>query len=270
MKISFSHIFLVSLSTITFSQWVSADATVVYEQVAGAQKSLNTMQIKNGIIRFNPPQQENSFSLFNSKTHKLTHIDGNKKQYLEMDENSIEQQAKQAQQQMKVMRERMMEKMKDMPAEKKEQMMKMMGGHLPGINKKPTKVLERKNTNKTETVSNMTCTIYESYLDKVKHSESCVAKADNLGLSADDAEALISMQQFMKKMQKMAQSLSGEIIDKTELHGIPLHTTMFKPDGSIQSEILLTKISTEPVSDELISIPKDFTVMQMPEMPKMK
>ena len=94
------------------AQLVFADATVVYGQSSGTQKSINSMEIKDGKIRFTPPNQNSNFSLYDSKTGALTHVDLNQKQYLVMGEKDIAEQANRAKQQMDVMRQRMMEKMK--------------------------------------------------------------------------------------------------------------------------------------------------------------
>ncbi|MCU7939557.1 MAG: hypothetical protein KZQ64_01570 [gamma proteobacterium symbiont of Bathyaustriella thionipta] len=243
---------------------------MIYEQSSGTQKSANTMQIKNGKIRFTPPDQDDNYSLFDSKTIELTHVDTAKKQYLTMDEKIIEQQANQAKQQMDMMRQRMMEKMKDMPPEQKQQVEQMMNNHLSRVEteKTPPK-LEQKKTTRTKTVSGIQCTVHESYLKGIKHSELCIATPAQIGLNNDDAQTLMSMQEFMKRMQKMAQSVTGSNAAISDIQGIPLHTTLYGPDGSIKLETRLTSISTDALSNETITIPADFSPMPIPEIPKM-
>lgn len=262
---------LLGASSLIISQLAFADATVVYEQSSGTQKLDNMMQIKDGKIRFTPPNQNDNYSLFDSKKIELTHVDATKKQYLVMDEKLIEQQANQAKQQMDMMRQRMMDKMKDMPPEQKRQVEQMMNNHLSRVEaeKNPPK-LEQKKTSRTETVSGIQCTVHESYLKGIKHSELCMTAPDKMGLNNDDAQALMSMQQFMKRLQKVAQSMMGSTAASADIQGIPLHTTLYGPDGSIKLETRLISLSTDAISSETISIPADFSAMQMPQMPGMK
>ena len=266
-----SNILLAAASSLIISQLAFSDATVVYEQSSGTQKSLNTMQIKNGKIRFTPPNQSDNYSLFDSKKIELIHVDSGNKLYLAMDEKTIAEQASQAKQQMDMMRQRMMEKMKDMPPEQKKQVEQMMNNHLARVEaeKNPPK-LEQKKTSRTETVSGIQCTVHESYLEGVKQNELCMTDPDKMGLSNEDAQTLMSMQQFMKRMQKVAQNMMGSTAATADIQGIPLHTTLYGPDGAIKLETRLTSLSTDTVSNETISIPAGFSPMPMPQMPAMK
>ncbi|WP_198266430.1 hypothetical protein [sulfur-oxidizing endosymbiont of Gigantopelta aegis] len=106
-------IFFASIS-LSLSPLIMADATVIYEQISNTQKSVNTMQLKDGKIRFTPPSQNKNYSLYDSQTGTLTHVDVANKQYLKMNEDDIAQQANQAKMQMEKMRQLMLEKMKVM------------------------------------------------------------------------------------------------------------------------------------------------------------
>lgn len=261
---------LIATFSLFLSQLAMADATVVYEQSSGTQKSLNTMQIKDGKIRFTPPSQNKNYSLYDSQSGALTHVDMDQKKYLAMDEKDIAKQANKAKQQMDVMRQRMMERMKDMPPEQKKQVEKMMNNHLARVaaQENPQKA-ELKKTSRTETIAGIQCTIHETYINGVKNSELCIAEPDKMGLQTQDVKALMAMQDFMKRMQKVAQSMMGGNTTMTDIHGIPLHTQLFAPDGTVKLETRLTSISLDSIDTEKVSIPADFTAMKMPAMPGM-
>ena len=268
---SVSGSILLGASCLLFSPLAFSDATVVYEQSAGTHKSSNTMEIKNGKIRFTPPDQDKNFSQYDSKTGELTHIDVAQKKYLSMSEKDIEKQANQAKKQMDVMRERMMEKMKDMPPEQKKQVEQMMNNHLSraAAEQNPAKA-EQKKTSRTETITGIECTVHESYINGIKNSELCIAAPDKIGLNSQDAETLMAMQEFMKRMQKVAQTMMGSSETGTDIQGIPLHTKLFAPNGDIKLETRLTSISKATINSEKVSIPAGFTAMQMPVMPGMR
>ncbi len=253
------------LGLLLCSQWLYADATIVYEQSVGKHKAINTMQIKEGNIRITPPSKT-EYSLFNSQSDELTHIDVSKKQYLVMNKQTIENQVTQAKQQMEMMRQRMMEKMKDMPPERKKQVEQMMNNHLSRVDKsKPAPKLIKKKTGRTEIISGIQCDVYEASLNGVKHSELCTTKPDQMGLSQQDIDALLSMQKFMKHMQKVAQSITGSSVQSDNDDGVPLHTILFNADGSVKMETRLSSLSTEAINSQTVMIPEGFSPMKMPQ-----
>jgi hypothetical protein len=172
---------------------------------------------------------------------------------------------------MDVMRQRMMEKMKDMPSEQKKQVEQMMNNHLSRVEeqKNPPKA-EQTKTSRTETIAGIECTVYESTINGLKSSELCIVAPDKMGLSDQDAEALMKMQGFMKRMQKVAQSMMGGNTSSAEIPGIPLRTKLYAPDGSVKLETRLSSISHDAINSDKMSIPTDFTAVQMPVMPGMK
>ncbi len=265
-KVLYPAIFL-SVSTLAVSQLAHSDVTVVYEQSNGVQKISTTMQVKNEKIRFTPANQNNNYSIYNSKTNQLTNIDSSKKQYMIMDEKLIEQQMEQAKKRMDAMRQAMQEKMKDMSPEKKKHVEKMMNNHLSQVDKtQETKKLKQKKTMRTETISGIQCTLYEAYIDTRKHSELCMTQADKMGIDTHDADVLMKMQNFMKRLQKVAQTTMGNNNIMADIQGIPLHTTLYKEDGSISLETRLIHISSDQLSDKIVTIPNNFSIKAMPQI----
>ncbi|MCU7837728.1 MAG: hypothetical protein KZQ83_21120 [gamma proteobacterium symbiont of Taylorina sp.] len=257
---NYSTALLLSAGSLLFSQACFSDATVVYKQVSGTQTSTNVMQIKAGKIRFTPPNQNDNYSLYDSKTGTITHVDITKKHYLSMTEEDMMKQADQAKKQMEQMRQRMMEKMKDMPPEQKKQVEAMMNNHLSRVGEETiAEKIEQKKTSRTENITGIQCTVYESYIKGLKVSEVCMSVPHKLGLSTQDTDALMSMQEYMKRMQKM---MSGKDIPVSELKGIPLHTRLFAPDGSIRMETHLESISTDNINSIQMSVPEDFSLMK--------
>ncbi len=278
-KQSLNHpaVLLLGASSFFCSQAVFSDATIIYKQISGTETSSNTMQIKNGKIRFTPPNQSNNYSLYDSKTGTITHVDSDKKHYLSMTEETMMQRAKQAKKQMDAMRQLMKEKMKDMPPEQRKQVEKMMNNHLSRVGdeivgeervgeERVTAKAEQKKTSRTNTIAGIQCSIYESYVNGTKINEVCMADAEKMGITAQDAEALISMQKYMKRMQSV---ISGNNMPVSEIKGVPLHTRLFAADGSVKMETQLEKLSTDNISSVKMSIPADFSLMEMPKIPGM-
>lgn len=254
-----SAVLLLGVSTFFCSQVVFSDATIIYKQTSGTETSSNSMQIKDGKIRFTAPNQTNNYSLYDSKTSTITHVDSGSKHYLPMTEENMMEQARQ----MNIMRQRMMEKIKDMPPEKRKQVEKMMNNHLSRVGEDGiTAKVEQKKSSRTETIAGIQCSIYESYVNGTKINEICMTEAGKIGISSQDAEALMSMQEYMKRMQNV---IGGDNVPESELKGVPLHTRLFAPDGSIKMETQLEKISTDNINSVQMSIPADFSLKEMPK-----
>lgn len=266
-SLNHSAVLAAGVSSLFCSQVVLSDATIIYKQISGTESSSNTMQIKDGKIRFTPPNQSNNYSLYDSKSGTITHVDSDRKHYMSMTEETMMKQANQAKKQMDAMRQRMMEKMKDMPPEQKKQVEKMMNNHLSRVGDETiTAKAEQKKTSRTKTIEGIQCTIYESYTNGTKINEICMADAEKMGITAQDAEALISMQKYMKRMQNV---IADNNMPVSELKGVPLHTRLFAADGSVKMETQLEKLSTDNISSVQMSIPADFSLMEMPKMPGM-
>lgn len=246
------------------SQSVLADATLTYQQTSGVQKTSNTMMIKDGKIRFTPPTQSGNYSVYNSQKGSLTHVDTNQKRFLTMDEKGIAEQARKAKAQMEQMRKAMEDKMEGMPPEQRKQMEKMMNNHLSRVDKtQPPPKLEQKKTDRSESISGIDCTIYESFNNGIKVSEICIAEPDNMGLSKADTKTLTSMQDFMKRMQKMSRQMMNSNAPTSEINGIPLHTKLYAPDGSVKLETRLSAIKTDKLNNDTVTVPDNYTPIKM-------
>ena len=90
-----------------------------------------------------------------------------------------------------------------------------------------------------------------------------MTEANKLGISEQDSAALMSMQAYMKRMQNL---IGGDNNPVSELEGVPLHTRLFAKDGSVIMETSLIKLSTDNISSVKMSIPTDFSLMEMPKM----
>ena len=144
----------------------------------------------------------------------------------------------------------------------------MMNNHLSRVeeNKIPHQI-EQKKTSRTETIAGIQCTVHESYVSGIKVNEICMTESDKMGLSTQDANALMSMQEFMKRMQKVAQKMMGSNVPTADLQGVPLHTILFAPDGSVKMETRLASVSTSAINSDKVTLPADYTAIPMPQMP---
>ncbi len=256
-------------SCCVYSVNVLADATITFEEKSPQYSGQNVMLLKDGKVRFTPSDQSSSYSIYNSQDNKLTHIEPMQKKYLEMSKQEIELQAKQAKQQMEMMRKEMETRMQELPPEQRKQAEQMMQNYMPEqqAKQKPPEVKQVK-TSRTETIAGINCDVYESSIKDQKISESCITTIDKLGLNKQDLDSLEKMQVFMKDMQQAMTEFTGKANVGADVEGLPLRSKLFDSDGSTVMETRLISINKDSVAAEKVDIPAEYTPIQMPQMPQ--
>lgn len=246
-----------------------ADAIIVFEEKGPQQSTQNVMLLKDGKVRFSPSDQAQAYSIYNSQNNTMMHIEPLQKQYLEMDQKGIKKQAKQAKQQMDMMRKEMEKRLEKLPPEQRKQAEQMMGIHLASKeDKKNQPKVKQLKTSRTDTIAGIKCDVYESTVNEKKLSESCITTIDQLGLDKQDLKSLEKMQEFMKEMQQTVTDITGNADMSSEIEGLPLHSKLFAQDGSTALETRLITISKEAVAAKYLAVPEGFNPVQLPQTPQ--
>ena len=252
-----------------YSVNVMADATITFEEKDPQYSGQNIMLLKDGKVRFTASEQGNSYSIYNSQNNNITHVNPMQKQYLEMSQKDIEKQANQAKQQMEMMRKEMEARMKELPPEQRKQAEQMMSNYLPDkAGEKNQPQVKQVKTTRSETIAGINCDVYESTINALKVSESCITAVDKLGLDKQDMNSLKKMQVFMKDMQQAMTDFTGKENVGADVEGLPLRSKLFSRDGQTIMETRLVSINKDTVAAEKLAVPTEFTPVQMPQMPQ--
>ena len=135
----------------------------------GGSTTINTWA-QDGMMRVETQGAQRSTMIFKNDTiYAINHQD---KSYYAMDRESMKRVADQLNPALKMIQERM----KDMTPEQRAQMEKMMGGSLPGAEKKT----QLKRTARTDKVSGHSCSYVQVLEDGVLTDEMCVAPGKSL------------------------------------------------------------------------------------------
>jgi hypothetical protein len=238
-----------------------ADSTLKFSTGAGAEP--NTVMVSQGKVRMESvAPQGKSVVIFNDHQKHFISVNEQQKKYMLMDQNSIKEQVKMMKEMKKQWQTRMQEQMKKMSPEQRQQMEQQMakmgtGPSQPG--QPPAPKFTVKKTNKTENVSGVRCTVYESFRGSERLGDACIASPEALKLSKTDYQTLKGMFAFQRNMQKQFAMASGRPTAKNDMgmfdniEGLAVKVT--DNQGHVMT---LASISHEPLAQALFKIPADF------------
>lgn len=231
-----------------------ADTQLTMSDGAKEHAEHSVISVRNGKVAMQSAS-DNSLALYDSATGEFTHVDHDKRAYMVMDKQMMDQAAGQ----MSAMMKQMEAQLASLPAEQREAMMKMMpgiAGRMGAKDAAPQAKIEW--TGKDDKVAGYHCklaTITESDGDQ---STACVAKPGELGMADKDFEAVASM---FRTMQSFAEQFSSEaqMPSVDELGGVPI----LLKDGHGGKTSRLVKVSTDDLDAGLFSVPDGYTKQSM-------
>jgi hypothetical protein len=260
-----------------------ADSTLKFSTDTGDGAEPNTVMVSQGKVRMESvTPQGKSVMIFDDSQKHFISFNEQEKKYMVMDHNSIKAQVKMMQEMKKQWQARMKEQMEKMSPEQRQQMEQQMdkmgmGRSQPGQPGQPgqppaTPKLKITKTNRTENVSGVRCTVYESFRGSERMGDACIASPEALKLSKNDYQTLKGMFAFQRNMQKQFATASGRPTAQDErgmfdnVEGLAVKIT-----DNRGHTMTLGSISHEALAKELFKIPADFEkVDPMSQMQKGK
>jgi hypothetical protein len=238
-----------------------ADSTLKFSTGTGAEP--NTVMVSQGKVRMESvTPQGKSVVIFNDNQKHFMSLNEQEKKYMLMDQNTIKEQVRMMKEMKKQWQAKMQEQMKQMSPEQRQQMEQQMakmgaGPSQPGQPPAPKFTVNK--TNRTENVSGVRCTVYESFRGSERLGDACIASPEALKLPKTDYQTLKGMFAFQRNMQKQFATASGRPTAQNDMgmfdnvEGLAVKVT--DNQGHIMT---LASISHEPLAQKLFSIPADF------------
>ncbi len=211
--IVFSFIFVLAAS----AQSALADTIITFD--ASGNDVPNTISIHAGSVQMPTPQGDMRL-VMDTINSRMLMIDDSKKQYVEMDSETI----KQTSDLMDMVRTQMMSQLENMPEGQRKMLEESMGITL----KKPaTPVITINATGKKKTVSKIKCEVHDVLSDGKKTMEACVATVKASGVAQKDYETMKKMFGMSRNFAKQAAKLGGPAATNTvanmpDLNGVPM------------------------------------------------
>lgn len=231
------------------AQATFADTVVTFN--ASGNDAPNTLLIHAGSVQMPAPQSNMRVVMDTNNRHMLM-IDDGKKQYMEMNSESI----KQTSNMMDMVRQQMMAQLENMPEQQRKMLEQRMGINL----KQPTAPVIKVNaTGKMKSVSKIQCEIHDVLSDGKKTMEACVATVAASGVAQSDYETMQKMFQMSREFARQAGNLGGlaattTVANMPDLNGVPMAVKNIA-DGnsititSIDSTVKLAAAKFKPGSD---------------------
>lgn len=244
-----------------------ADVHMQYE-VSGDSQAVSDIMIANGKLRINQHDSEN-WTLFDSVRSEMVIVDAGKREYLVLDQATIEQLTNVT----AMVEQKMEEALEDVPPAQREQMRSMMEGMMSNAMEQakaniPEQTVKR--TGQSRTVAGYDCTVVEILLDGVKSMETCGADPRTVDLPRVDLQTMRAMQTFAQDIAARTESILGEgliNLGDLSLDDFPIETVHFE-DGSERARSTLAGIDDDSLDAELFEIPGDYKQQEI-ELPEL-
>lgn len=193
----------------------------------------------------------------------ITILDDKRKQYREMDKESIKKMGAKASDAMAKMQERM----KNMTPEQRAQMEQMMGKHVPGgLNAGKPDVWESKDTGKSETVEGRKCQVWTLSRNGALIEELCVVPFKSLPGTEDFEKAFKEMADAFAELAKAMPNADSAVKARTNIQGYPVRTRSYTAEGKYRGEeTVLTKWSVESIPASAFQVPAGYKKAEMPK-----
>lgn len=215
----------------------------------------STISVRDGKVAMSIPG-DGGMAIYDSQTGELTQVDHKSREYIVVDQETMDQAADQ----MSAMMKQMEAQLASLPKEQREAMMKMMPGMagMGGNEKRPAAKIEW--TGSKDKVAGYRCRIATITEPDGTNNSACIASADELGMSKDDYQAIASM---FETMQAFARRFSSEapMPSLEQLDGVPI---MMKDRGD-GSSVELVSVDTDSLEAEIFEVPAGYKRRQMME-----
>jgi hypothetical protein len=187
-------------------------------------------------------------------------VDHQKKQYIELDEQKLEQLTGQLNSAMKQMEETLAK----LPPEQRQMVEKMMKGKMgqAGMSGDHTLRVQELGAGQFESYK---CSRYAIYIGKDKTSELCAVPPETIEGLEESMESIHAMARLLAKLMQSVRSMPfAGAIDMSsmaaleKIHGIPVRTVHFKDGEAVIEEYLIDSEQKE-LEESLFSPPADYS-----------
>jgi Domain of unknown function (DUF4412) len=237
-----------------------ADVTVISETTgADGVASARTMYLTADRMKVDTPK----FALiFEIGAGKMVNSLKDKKQYMEVDVKALGARINDATAMMK-------QKLESVPEAQRKMIEAMMAQHsgLPGVQKAVATTYEK--TGESKTIGAWPCEMFHLKRDGKLVADLCIAKADAVGLTADDLAVLHNLAATMVKSLPEGITRNGAVMDFDEqskqigFAGVPVETTLHL-NGAALSTTIVKSVDHAPIAPDTFVIPAGYAKRDMP------
>lgn len=239
-----------SIAFLAMSGMAQADTLLEYRDANDNSTSM-TMKIADGRVAMQDHSQQEHM-LFTTSDQRMYIINPRKREYVVMDEATMEELAGTVNSAMAEMEKQLAE----MPPAQREQMKKMMGGMMDAGKKMMEPKISR--SGRTDSFAGYDCEYVTMTIPNISESEMCVTDISNIDIPAADRATMEAMQDHMRMMsEKMSETL-GMNIPFNQIDGFPV---FIRDEESPQGRVV--NISNADFDTTELQVPEGYRETRM-------
>lgn len=251
MKQFAKSLFYCVIALAPLSLWAGVRIQMEETDLKSNKATRQEMMIDATRLRVNTDANTSVLFLTDGGRNRMVMLDKARNTYQEIDQQTMNQMGQQMQSAMSMMQEQM----KNMPAEQRAMMEKMMQGKMGGGGAPP--VATTYTSTGSATVNGFACTKYEGKRGAEKVSEMCAAQAAAMKMTPGDYQVFEKMKEFMSGFQSAMQNspFAGRIGSYGEkgVEGFPVQSLSFT-NGQPVHRVDLKSIEQASFSDADFSL----------------
>lgn len=240
------------------------------------EQEAGTMKIEGNLLRIDSAAgggRETS-AIYRGDRRALVMLDHGRRQYVELDRETMESLAGQLSAAMRQMEERLAELPPEQRAAVRKMMEQQMPGLAPGTDTAEKASTDIRETGRRETVSGIPCTYFEAWRGGEKVRELCVAGWGDVAAGREALAVFEDMGDFFEEvMETFAESSpqgrgalpmpDNPFQDLARVDGFPVVVRLFE-DGQVARETVITGIEESAVDPASFEVPAGYERQEMP------
>jgi hypothetical protein len=237
-----------------------ADVTIASETAgAGGAPSARVIYVTAGEVKVDSPK---TAVIFEIGAGKMVNILKEKKQYMEIDVNALGARVNDVAELMK-------QKLKSVPEAQRKMIEAMVAQHVGGASGGPKIQMSYQKSGDSKTIGAWPCQVFHQKKDGKLFADLCIAKADAVGLTAEDIAAIRALATAVTRSLPAIVKNNAAMMDFDEqtrqigFSGIPVEAVLYR-DGAAFSTTTVKTIDHAAIAPETFAIPAGYAKKAMP------
>ena len=246
------------------------DAIISYSGEGSDQTGSQTAYVQDGRVLIKDAGDANTDIVFEPASATMYVLDHSKKTAMRINEQAIDNFAGQASGMASIIQQQLAAQMQNMSAEEQAQMQELMGGFgLSGMTEQATPSAPTLQQTGNAEYGGIACSVNNVIQDGQIIANVCFSQGNNIGISDEDYQTLVGMQNFTFKMASKAQQFSGMLGGNVpEFGDIETDNLIIQGTNSTgeSNSMNIEQVSNESIPAGTTALPTGYAETQLPSL----
>ena len=259
---------IISFLLIYYSGSSVADLSIRYDTIGKhQQKPLDTLLIKQGLVRINPPVESAQSVMIDLDNGDIIQLHPQSKRYFKINAETLGGYAKFYTQNRSMLQGLIDQGMRQLSPDKRDQVEQIIGSYKRGS--KQIRQMNIRALDKTDRVLGVGCSVYGIFKNGQLQREVCISSYQQLGLNEDDVQSLEQLKKFIQQFRQSVPREQQQIVNLlsntlAELNGLPMQIVSLYPNGEVRVVVKAASISFRSIPPQAYRIPNDYQQQALP------